>query len=120
MLTEPIMADEEGYIQGSAPPLAAEAARGGACMKLRVAEQRTAEQENIEGWNHCALSFESIKLDRIPSFDIRYSLFDIRFFILERNALKLKFLFGSNWSLRRLEAALNTEHCQISKIFGKI
>ncbi len=67
-------------------------------MKLRVAEQRTAEQENIEpqnieGWNRCALSFESIKLDRIPSFDIRYSLFDIRFFILERDAEKLKFLF---------------------------
>jgi hypothetical protein len=50
------------------------------CMKLRVTEQRTAEQENIkpqniEGWNRYALSFESIKLDSIPSYDIRYSLF---------------------------------------------
>ncbi len=54
------------------------------CMKLRVAEQRTAEQENIEpqnieGWNRCALSFESIKLDRIPSFDIRHSIFTVRY-----------------------------------------
>jgi hypothetical protein len=37
-------------------------------MKLRVAEQRTAEQQNIqpqniEGWNRCALPFESIKFD---------------------------------------------------------
>ncbi len=49
-------------------------------MRLRVADQRTAEQENIEpqnieGWNRCALSFESIKLERILSFDIRYSIF---------------------------------------------
>jgi hypothetical protein len=54
------------------------------CMKLRVAVQRTAEQENIEpqnieGWNRYALSFESIKLDRIPSFDIRYSIFIVRY-----------------------------------------
>ncbi len=53
-------------------------------MKLRVAEQRTAEQENIEpqnieGWNRYALSFESIKLDRIPSFDLRYSIFTVRY-----------------------------------------
>ncbi len=53
-------------------------------MKLRVAEQRTAEQQNmepqnIEGWNRYALPFESIKFNRIPSFDIRHSLFDIRY-----------------------------------------
>jgi hypothetical protein len=33
---------------------------------------------NAEGWSRCALSFS--KIDRIPSFDIHYSLFDIRFF----------------------------------------
>jgi hypothetical protein len=53
-------------------------------MRLRVAEQRTAEQQNIEpqnieGWNRCALPFESIKLDRIPSFDIRHSIFTVRY-----------------------------------------
>jgi hypothetical protein len=47
-----------------------------------MAEQRTAEQhnmepQNIEGWNRCALPFEAIKLDRIPSFDIRYLLFSL-------------------------------------------
>ncbi len=53
-------------------------------MKLRVAEQRTAEPQNsepqnIEVWNRYALPFESIKFNRIPSFDIRHSLFDIRY-----------------------------------------
>ncbi len=53
-------------------------------MRLRMAEQRTAEQENIEPQNieggiGYALSFESIKLDRIPSFDIRYSIFTVRY-----------------------------------------
>ena len=31
------------------------------------------EPQNVEGWNRCALSF--YKIDRIPSFDIRYSTF---------------------------------------------
>ncbi len=49
-------------------------------MKLRLAEQRTAEPQNsepqnIEVWNRYALPFESIKLDRIPSFDIRHWIF---------------------------------------------
>jgi hypothetical protein len=35
------------------------------------------EPQNIEGWNRCAQSF-FYKIDRIPYFDIRYSLFDIR------------------------------------------
>jgi len=74
-------------------------------MKLRVAEQRTAEQQNIEpqnveGLNRCALSFEAIKIDRIPSFDIRYSVFDIRFFPLVR-LRGPKSLFRSNWPQRR-------------------
>jgi len=47
-----------------------------------VTEQRTAEQQNIEpqnfeGWNRYALSFELLKIDKIPSFDIRYSLFPL-------------------------------------------
>ena len=29
------------------------------------------EPQNVEGWYRCALSF--YKIDRIPSFDIRYS-----------------------------------------------
>jgi len=45
-----------------------------------VTEQQTAEQQNIEpqnfeGWNRYALSFELLKIDKIPSFDIRYSIF---------------------------------------------
>jgi len=38
-------------------------------------EQRTAEPQNVEVWNRCALSFELIKIDRIPYFDIRHSVF---------------------------------------------
>ena len=37
---------------------------------------------NVEVWNRFALSFEYLKIDRIPSFDIRYSVFDIFFLIL--------------------------------------
>jgi hypothetical protein len=39
------------------------------------AEQRTAEYRitNFEGLNRCALSIVFIEIDRIPSFDIRYS-----------------------------------------------
>jgi hypothetical protein len=37
------------------------------------------EPQNIEGWNRFAQSF-FIKIDRIHYFDIRHSLFDIRFF----------------------------------------
>jgi hypothetical protein len=35
------------------------------------------EAQNIEGWFRFAQSFI---IDKIPYFDIRYSLFDIRFF----------------------------------------
>ena len=50
-------------------------------MRPRKVEQRTAEPQNIqpqnfEGRNRCTLSFKSIKIDRIPSFDIQHSLFD--------------------------------------------
>ena len=34
------------------------------------------EPQNVEGWIRSAQSFIN---DKIPSFDIRYSLFDIRF-----------------------------------------
>ena len=49
-----------------------------------MAEQRTAEQQNIEpqnteGWIRCAQSFESIESKKTPSFGIRYLTFDIRF-----------------------------------------
>jgi hypothetical protein len=37
------------------------------------------EPQNYEGWNRCALSFELIKIDRNPSFDIQNSKFDIRY-----------------------------------------
>ena len=36
------------------------------------------EPQNVEGWNRFAQSF--FKIDRIHYFDIRHSLFDIRFF----------------------------------------
>ncbi len=41
-------------------------------------EPQNNEPQNFEGWNRCALSLKSIKTDRIPSFDIRYSLFYTR------------------------------------------
>jgi hypothetical protein len=50
---------------------------GGAWVKQRTAEPQNNEPQNFEGWNRCALSFKSIKIDRIPSFDIRYSIFII-------------------------------------------
>ena len=31
---------------------------------------------NVEGWNRFALSF--LKIDRIPSFDVRRSMLDVR------------------------------------------
>jgi hypothetical protein len=36
----------------------------------------------VEGWNRCAQSF-FYKIDRIPYFDIRYSLFDIRYSLFQ-------------------------------------
>jgi hypothetical protein len=36
-----------------------------------------AEPQNSEGWNRYALSLQILKIDRIPSFDIRYSLYYI-------------------------------------------
>jgi len=52
-------------------------------MKLHKVKKRTAEPKNIEyrmskgGIAALGLFY---KIDRIPSFDIRYSVFDIRFF----------------------------------------
>jgi len=61
-------------------------------LKRRTAEQRPAtspsvvnpgssdsaesniQTQNIEGWNSCALSFETIKIDRILYFDIWFLL----------------------------------------------
>jgi len=44
-------------------------------------EPRNIEQEisNDEVWNRCAQFFSKNNNDRIPYFDIRYSLFDIRY-----------------------------------------
>jgi len=72
-------------------------------MGYRVLEQRTAEPQNIK----CRMSKDGIaslflffvKIDRIPYFEIRYSLFDIRFFS--------EFLFRLNWPLFMPAAALN-------------
>ena len=46
---------------------------------LRKANRRISniEPQNFEGWFRFAQSF--YKIDRIPYFDIRYSLFDIRY-----------------------------------------
>jgi hypothetical protein len=66
--------------------LAAFQASGDARMKLHMAGQRTAEPQNnepqnFEGWYRCALSFWLKSIEFLTStFDIRYSLFDIRFF----------------------------------------
>ncbi len=48
------------------------------CVKLHLTNAEVG-MWNAEGWSRCALSFQLIKIDRMPSFDIRYSLFDIRF-----------------------------------------
>jgi hypothetical protein len=44
-------------------------------------EPQNIEQEisNDEVWNRCAQTFFKNNNDRIPYFDIRYSLFDIRY-----------------------------------------
>jgi hypothetical protein len=84
-------------------------------MRCREAEQRTAEQQNIqpqniEGWNRCALSFKAIKIDRIPYFDIRYSIFIIRYSLLHPRkglrsvkvsfSIKLAAFQDSGWDYR--------------------
>jgi hypothetical protein len=48
-------------------------------------EPQNIEQEmsNDEVWNRCAQSFLKNNNDRIPYFDIRYSLFDIRYSLLQ-------------------------------------
>ena len=48
-----------------------------ACVKLHLTNAEVG-MWNAEGWSRCALSF--FKIDRIHHFDIRHSLFDIRFF----------------------------------------
>ncbi|CAB1080955.1 hypothetical protein D1AOALGA4SA_8623 [Olavius algarvensis Delta 1 endosymbiont] len=49
-------------------------------MNYTKSEPQNIEQEisNNEVWNRFALSFLA-KIDRIPYFDILYSLFDIRY-----------------------------------------
>jgi hypothetical protein len=101
-------------------------------MKLhivRTANRRISniEPQDHEGWNRCALSFELIKIDRIPSFDIRYSIFDIRFFRvsfsiklaasmaghgLNSNRLNVEhqFLFRFDWPFFWPAAGPNPEH----------
>jgi len=56
-------------------------------MKLQEVKKRTAEPQNIEyanveGWIRFAQSF-FYEIDRIHSFDIRHSLFDIRYSLLK-------------------------------------
>jgi len=55
------------------------------------------EPQNIEGWFRFAQSFI---IDKIPSFDIRYSIFDIRF---------LEFLLSIKLAAPRSEAPLTPE-----------
>jgi hypothetical protein len=62
------------------------AASGGARMKLSWnSEPQNIEQEisNDEVWNRCAQSFFKNIIDRIPYFDIHYSLFDIRYSLFQ-------------------------------------
>jgi hypothetical protein len=60
-------------------------------VKQRTAEQQNIEPQNFEGWNRCALSFKSIKIDRMASLDIHYSILvrlrRIRFFSLNETPL---------------------------------
>jgi hypothetical protein len=57
------------------------AARGCAYMKLHSVKKRTAEPQHIECRRVVSLRSVAFKIDRIHSFDIRHSLFDILFFI---------------------------------------
>jgi hypothetical protein len=59
---------------------------GTANRSLRRAQAEwNIEQEisNDEVWNRCAQSFFKNKNERIPYFDIRYSLFDIRYSLFQ-------------------------------------
>ena len=60
------------------------------------------EPQNYEGWNRYALSFEDIKIDRMPSFDIRYSWFDIRYSLFKIFP-KPSSIFRFDWPLFRPE-----------------
>jgi hypothetical protein len=67
-------------------------------------EPQNIEQEisNDEVWNRFAQSFLKNNNDRIPYFDIHYSLFDIRYSLFAFS----KFLSRLNWPLFRPAAAL--------------
>jgi len=58
-------------------------------------EPQNIEQEisNDEVWSRCAQSFFKNNNDRIPYFDIHYSLFDIRYSLFQ------KFLSRFDWTL---------------------
>jgi hypothetical protein len=68
-------------------------------------EPQNIEQEisNDEVWNRCAQSFLKNNNDRIPYFDIHYSLFDIRYSLFQ------EFLFRFDWPFLWPAAALNTD-----------
>jgi len=53
------------------------------------------EPQNVEGWFRFAHSF--FKIDRIHSFDIRHSLFDIRFFRVSFS-IRLAVFLASGWA----------------------
>jgi hypothetical protein len=53
------------------------------------------EPQNFEGWFRYVRSF--FKIARIPFFDIRYSVFDIRFFAVFR-LIKLAASATSGWA----------------------
>ena len=50
-------------------------------VKKRTAEQQNNEPQNFEGWFRYTLSLFIKQTEYLPStFDIHYSIFDIRFF----------------------------------------
>jgi hypothetical protein len=64
-------------------------------------EPQNIEQEisNDEVWIRCAQSFFKNNNDRIPYFDIRYSLFDIRYLSASGGFAFSEFLFRFDWTL---------------------
>ncbi len=50
-------------------------------VKQRTVKPQNIQPQKFEGWNRCALSFGKIKIDRLPSFEIRHSIFDIQYSI---------------------------------------
>jgi hypothetical protein len=87
----------------------------GSGFRVGTANRRISniEPQNVEGWNRFAQSF-FYKIDRIHSFDIRYSLFDIRYLSASGGFAFLEFLSRFDWML----AAIGGAHMKLRQYEG--